>query len=65
MIARLHLVARLVSFAGASWIVAVVFWGLATGVRHIETPLIAVWMFIAGIAAQLVLWLISRLQSRA
>ena len=58
MIAHLHLITRLVTFASASWILAVVVWSLATGAKDVETPLIAVWVLIAGIVAQLLLWLI-------
>jgi hypothetical protein len=60
MIARLHLFARLLSFAAALWILALVVWGLATGAKHLETPLLAVWLFIAATIAQLALWLLSK-----
>ena len=58
--ARLDLIMRLVTFAAASWILAVVVWGLATGEKHIETPFIAVWLLIASIIARLGLWLVRK-----
>ncbi len=58
--ARLDLIARLVTFAAALWISAVVVWGLATGEKQIETPFIAVWLLIAGIVARLSLWLVRK-----
>lgn len=60
MIARFDLIVRLVTFAAALWIVAVVVWGLATGEKQIETPLIAVWLLIGGMVAQLILWLVRK-----
>jgi hypothetical protein len=60
VIARLQLVVRLLTLSAASWILALVFWGLATGIKPIETPLVAVWLLIAGLVAQLGLWTISK-----
>jgi hypothetical protein len=64
VIGRLALFVRLVVFVAASWIVAVVIWGLATGVKPIETPLVAVWIVICGLIAQLSLWFISKVTRR-
>jgi hypothetical protein len=60
MITRLRLIVRLLTFAVALWILAVVIWGMVTGTKHTETPLVAVWIFIGGMVVQLLLWLISK-----
>jgi hypothetical protein len=65
VISRLRLITRLLTFAVALWILAVVFWGLATGAKHIATPLFAVWLLIAGFVVQLVLWLIHNAARRS
>jgi hypothetical protein len=48
------------SFAAACWILAVIGWGLLMGTEHIETPLLAVWLFIGGLLVQLFLWLLGK-----
>lgn len=63
MMLRLRLAVRLLTFAIAIWILGVVLWGLATGEKH--TPLIAVWLFIAGMVTQLILWVVSIATRRA
>lgn len=63
MIARLRLIARLITFAAAMWILAAVIWALATGAKGVTTPV--VWLFIGGMIAQLILWLISRMARSA
>ena len=60
MIARLGFAAQMISLAAALWILAVVFWGLATGEKQV-TPVLAIWIFIAGMLARLALWLISKM----
>ena len=64
MIARIRILARLVGFAALLWIVAVALLGLATGAKHIETPHLAVWLFIGAIVTQLILWFVSKVARR-
>jgi hypothetical protein len=65
MIARAQLVARLVNFATATWILGVVIWGLIAGKQHIQTPRIAVWLFIAAALVRLLLWSVSKAATRS
>ena len=60
MIVTLRLITRLITFAAACWILALILWRLATGAKHIDTPIVALWIFIIGLFAQLLLWLVNK-----
>jgi hypothetical protein len=60
VIARLGLIARMLSFAAVCWVLAVIVWGMMTGTKQIETPKLAVWLFLGGLLAQLLLWLLGK-----
>ncbi|MFL6721642.1 MAG: hypothetical protein ACJ8FT_07565 [Sphingomonas sp.] len=64
MIARLHLIARLLTFAAASWILAVIFWAVATGAKGMTPPLLVVRIFIGGAITQLLLWVTAKVARR-
>lgn len=64
MIAKIETVARLLNFAIALWILGVVFWGLLLGKDKVDTPMIAVWLFLLVAMARLLLWVIAKAVAR-
>jgi hypothetical protein len=64
VIAQIQLVARLVNAVAAAWILGAVIWALLVGKQHLQTPLIAVWLFIGAALVRLLLWVVSKAAAR-
>ena len=62
--ARLQTILRLASFAVATWVLGVILWGLLAVKDKIETPLVAIWLFLGITLLRLVLWTVSKLVTR-
>jgi hypothetical protein len=64
MSTRLLAIGRLLNFAIVFWILAAIFWGVLAGKHKIETPLIAIWLFLGVALARLIIWAISSVARR-
>ena len=60
MIAQTQTILRLLNFAIAIWILGAILWGIVAGKHRIDTPLIAVWLFLGVAVVRFIIWVISK-----
>jgi hypothetical protein len=65
MIARIRMVAVLIGLACPLWILGAVIWGVLAGKQQIQTPMLAVWLFLGAALVRLLLWAYAKVASRA